>query len=65
MYMLVLCIYLITWMLICDHWFHACHYMAIFRQKREGFGEIKKIKKIETKEFYIKIVYQCPLSFFA
>ena len=35
--------YLITWILICNNWFHARHYMAILRQIKEDFGGIEKI----------------------
>ena len=48
-------------MFINDPGFHARHYMEILRQKKEEFGEIKKVKKISSKEFYIKIMYWCGL----
>ena len=38
--------YSITWLLICDHWFHTRHEMAILRQKKGHFGEIEKLEKI-------------------
>ena len=36
-------------MLICNHWFHACDYTAILRQKRKTLEKSKKSKRYSQK----------------
>ena len=52
-------IYLIAWMLICDHWFHDVFIQQSSGRKRNILEKLKKNRKNSQKNVYIGIVYNC------